>query len=110
MPVLPHDISDLRLAPVILMVNARIEELSRLDLAELHRHVALVSDRADWNREVREAALLEAVRHTIDCHDWRLSWHPRGIQFSHGNHRVVLGVPTTFADYLAGKHRSSQDA
>ena len=105
MPVLPHDISDLRLAPVVLTLDARIEELRKLDLNELHKHVALVGDRPDTNLELREEGLLAAVSHTIDCHDWTLSWHPRGIQVSHANHHLVLGVPSTFTDYLLGRHR-----
>ena len=110
MPVLPHDISDLHLAPVLLTLDARIEELSKLSLDEFHRHVALVGNRPDWNRAVREGGVVEAVLHLIDCHDWELLWTDRGIQVSHGGHRVTLGVPAMFADYVAGKHREPQTA
>jgi hypothetical protein len=110
MPVLPHDVSDLHLAPLVLTLDARIEELGKLDLNELNRHVALVSDRPDWNRELREEALLVAVRHTIECHDWKLAWDPRGILVSHDHHRLVLGVPATFTDFLLGRHREPSTA
>ncbi len=46
MPVLPHDAADLYLAPLLLVLDERLEELSRLDLDQLHVHVGLVSDRA----------------------------------------------------------------
>ncbi len=105
MPVLPHDATDLYLAPLLLVLNERLDELSRLDLGELHAHVGLVSDQPDWTREIRETGLLGAIRHTIDCHEWELSWHSRGLSVSHGKHRVVLGVPPTFAEYLDGAHQ-----
>jgi len=110
MPVLPHDISDLHLAPLVLALDARIDELSKLTLDELHRHIALVSDRADWTREVREEGLVVAVQHALDCHDWKLTWHDRGIRLSHGSHHLVLGAPATFAEYVEGKHRDPQTA
>jgi hypothetical protein len=105
MPALPHDAKDLRLAPVVLALDARIDELARLKLAELHLHVALVGDRPDWNREFRAEGLLAAVRRGLDCHDWELSWHSRGIRVSRGGHQLVLGVPASFTDYLAARHR-----
>ena len=106
MPVLPHDAADLYLAPLLLVLNERLEELSRLELDELHKHVGLVSDQPDWSREIREAGLLHAISHTIDCHDWKLSWHPRGLRVSHSKHQVVLGIPATFGKYLDGAHQS----
>jgi hypothetical protein len=105
MPVLPHDAADLYLAPLLLVLNERLEELSRLELDKLQVHVGLVSDQPDWSREIRETALLQAVQHTIDCHHWALSWHPRGLLVSHDKHQVVLGTPATFAEYLDVAHQ-----
>lgn len=110
MTALPHDITDLFLAPVVLAIDARIRELAALDPAELTEHVALVSDTADWTRELREAALLDTVRHGIECHHWNLSWAPRGIQMTHESHELVLGIPTTFTDYLAGADARAGDS
>ena len=104
MPVLPHDAADLYLAPLLLTLNERLEELSRLELDQLHAHVGLVSDQPDWTRDIRENGLLQAIRHTIDTHDWNLSWHPRGLAVRHGKHQVVLGTPATFSEYLDGHH------
>jgi hypothetical protein len=102
MPVLPHDAADLYLAPLLLVLNERLEELNGLALDDLRVHVGLVSDQPDWSRDMRETGLLHAISHTIDCHDWTLSWHQRGLRVSHGKHQVVLGVPATFAGYLDG--------
>jgi len=102
MPTLPHDVPDLYLAPVVLALETRIEELAQLDVDALSTEVAVVSNTAGWTRELREAGLLQAVRYLIDCHGWTLSWDPRGLRLTHGRHEVVLGVPATFTDYLAG--------
>lgn len=102
MAAMPHDIPDLYLAPVLLAIDARIAELGALDVEELATQVALVSDKADWTRDLRESGLLEAVRHLIDCHSWELSWDPRGIRMSHDEHHIVLGVPATFVEFLSG--------
>ena len=40
----PHDIPDLFLAPVVLAIDAKIEELARLDARQLAYEVALESD------------------------------------------------------------------
>ena len=101
MSTMPHDVTDLYLAPVVLAVDARIEELAELDLPHLGRQVALVSDLAEWTRDLRETALLRTIDHLIDLHGWELSWDPRGIRMTHGAHRLVLGVPATFAEFVA---------
>ena len=97
----PHDITDLYFAPVVLAVNARIDELSQLTPEDLIFQVALQADSADWTPELRESGLLRAVGYLVDLHDWELALDPRGIQLRHKQHSVVLGVPQTFIDYLA---------
>jgi hypothetical protein len=101
-PNLPHDITDLHLAPVVLAIDARITALGALDFETLVLRVALESNCPDWSRDDRERGLLESARHFIDCRGWVLSWDPRGIRLSHDEHSVVLGVPPTFDDYLSG--------
>jgi hypothetical protein len=98
----PHDVTDLRLAPVALALNARIDELGRLGLYELAQLVALEGDRPGWTRAMRETGLLLAVGHVIDMHGWRLQLDDRGIRLSHGRHSLVLGIPDNFRAYLAG--------
>ena len=98
----PHDLTDLYLAPVVLTVDARIEELGRLDKDRLAYEVALESDLADLTRSMREEALIRAVTHLIDSHDWEFSWDPRGLRLTHDAHTFVLGVPAVFLGYLEG--------
>jgi hypothetical protein len=101
MATLPRDATDLYLAPVVLNVDASIEELGAMDADALATYVALVSDRPDYTRADREQALLMAVAHLLDQHGWELSWDPRGIRLDHGDHHLVLGCPPNFAEYLA---------
>ena len=98
----PHDITDLYLAPVVLTVDARIEELGRLDRDRLAYEIALESDLADFTRSMREEALIRAVTHLIDSHDWDFSWDPRGLRLAHDAHTLVLGIPAVFLEYLEG--------
>jgi hypothetical protein len=96
----PHDLADLYLAPVLLAVDARIEELGRADKDRLAYEVALQSDSPDFTRPMREEALIRTVTHLIDCHGWELSWDPRGLRLTHDGHTFVVGVPAVFLDYL----------
>ena len=97
---MPHDITDLYLAPVVLTVDARIEELGRLDKDGLVYEVALESDSPDFTRAMREEALLRTVTHLIDTHDWEFSWDPRGLRLTHDAHTFVLGIPAMFREYM----------
>ncbi len=96
----PHDVTDLYLAPVLLAVDARIEELGRLDKDGLAYEVALESDTPDVTRRMREEGLIRTVTHMVDPHHWEFSWDPRGLRMTHEEHTVVLGVPAVFLDYL----------
>jgi hypothetical protein len=109
MTTLPHDISDLHLAPVVLALDARLQELGLLDVNELTQRVALESNLADWTREMRIAGLLEAASHFIDCHGWTLSWDQRGVRVSHDLNTVVLGVGPSLVEYVEGKGRPSAE-
>lgn len=102
MAVVPHDLTDLYLAPVVLGIDARIEEYSRLSADELAFQIALEGDRSDWTRELRQAGLLQAVSRSVETHDWEISMDSRGIRLTHGEHTMVLGVPDTFEVYLSG--------
>jgi hypothetical protein len=96
----PHDITDLYLAPVVLAVDARIEELGRLDDDQLAYKVGLESDEPDYTRSLREDALIRTITHQIDCHEWEFSWDPRGLRMAHDAHTLVLGVPGLLRKYL----------
>ena len=96
----PHDVTDLYLAPVLLAVDARIEELGKLDKDGLAYEVALESNSPDVTRHMREEALITTITYLIDTHHWEFSWHPRGLRMTHDAHAFVLGIPAVFRDYL----------
>lgn len=100
MTTLPHGVTDLYLAPVVIALNDRIDELSRLGFDQLAERVALESNRPDWSREDRVVGLLATVQHLIELHNWQLSWDARGIRLTHGDYNVVLGTPPTFCEYV----------
>jgi hypothetical protein len=104
---LPRDIPDVYLAPVVLAVDARISELSGLDVEALAFQVALASDQPESTRSLRESGLITAIQHHVDCHGWTIQWDARGIRLSHDEHSLVLGVPPTFAEYLSGVSRKA---
>src|SRR5690348_2977921 len=96
----PHDASDLYLAPVMLAVDARIEELGKLDKSQLAYEVALEADSPDITRQMREDGLIRTITHLIEPHHWEFSWDPRGLRMTHHEHTFVLGVPAVFLEYL----------
>jgi hypothetical protein len=102
MATMPHDAADLYLAPLLLAVDARIEELGKLDKNGLAYEVALESDSPDVTRPMREAALIRTITHLIDRHHWEFSWDPRGLRLTHDTHTFVLGGPAVFLEYLEG--------
>lgn len=106
MYTLPHDVTDLHLAPVLLALDARLSEMSLLDLDELVQRVAIDGDCPDWTEDMRRSGLLDTVQHFIDMRGWKLSWDPRGLRIKHGRHHVVLGIPDTFRNYIDGAQRA----
>jgi hypothetical protein len=101
----PQDLTDLYLAPVVLSVDARLEELGKLAADQLAYEVALTSDRPDITQRMRAEALIVTIEHMIETHHWTLSWDPRGLRLSHREHTLVLGVPATLHQYLEGAAR-----
>jgi hypothetical protein len=100
MAIRPHDATDLYLAPVMLAVDARIEELGKLDKDGLDYEVALEADTPDITLQMRKDGLIRTITHLIDVHHWEFSWDPRGLRMTHDSHTFVLGVPAVFAEYL----------
>jgi hypothetical protein len=98
----PHDIADLHLAPVVLAVDARIEELGHLDQDQLEHKVAFQNDSQDYTPQLREEALIRTITSLIDCHGWELSWDLRGLRLTHEAHTFVLGIPAGFREYIHG--------
>ena len=101
----PHDISDLYLAPVLLAVDAKIEELGKLDKDGLAYEVALESNSLDITRQMREEALIRTITHLTETHHWEFSWDLRGLRMTHDAHTFVLGIPAVFLAYLSDGSR-----
>jgi hypothetical protein len=95
----PHDLDDLRLAPVALAVEAKLQELGELPLPELRFRIALDSDLPDWQVSQRRDAVLACVRRDLVLGDWQLAWDPRGVRLHHDLHSLVLGLPPTVARF-----------
>ena len=97
----PHDVVDLRLAPVALQLDQRLDELGRLSLDDLHYRVELESNRPVPTQRMREQELLTSITRLIDLGGWEVSWDPRGLRMSHGTHSVVLGAPPNLREFVS---------
>jgi hypothetical protein len=104
MAIRPHNVSDLQLAPVVLALESRLDELAPLTPAELADQVAILGDKPRWTRELRETGLLSTISRPLELHDWEISWCSRGLRVSNGTHHITLGIPATFDGYLDQAH------
>jgi hypothetical protein len=102
LPTLPTDLPDLQLAPLVLTIDRRLNELDLLDLRELRLRAGLQAPPPDRSRASRRQALLTMVRHQLDSRGWTMSWNDRGIRILHDHHHVTLGVAKTFVSYIEG--------
>jgi hypothetical protein len=103
MTIRPHDVTDLYLAPVALSLDAELDNLAGLSHHELRLLVAVRTNRGPGVQHEYDRAredLLEAVTHDIEMHGWQASWHLRGLEIAHQQHRLVLGVPANVRSYL----------
>lgn len=102
MTLLPHDVTDVLLAPVVLQVDQRLTQYRDMTRPQLRQEVALLADMPDRTRPQREASVLRALEHHQDLHGWTLNLDDRGIRLTHGDHSVTLGVPLVVRDYIDG--------
>ena len=100
MTQLPHDVSDLALAPVILALDDRLEELGALNAQQLDSRVAFDANVDTSNPEQRESGALITIPDQLERHGWEVSLDSRGIRLEHGGHHVTLGLPTNLRDFL----------
>lgn len=96
----PHDVTDLYLAPVAISLDAALDELDGQSAAELGETIALRTNREPAGGDERRAAMLDAVTHLVELHEWQVSWDARGLELAHDGHRLVLGLPQNVRDYL----------
>jgi hypothetical protein len=97
----PHDLADLRLAPVALALDEQIEAYSAIDSAELLQRLSLETNREPRSADERRTCLIESLTRFIDLHGWKVSWDPRGLELRHGDHHLVLGVSEDLRAFLS---------
>lgn len=97
----PHDPVDRALAPVALALDERLEELGSLSRDSLDFHIVVESGGDTPTREMRARGLLASAVYLIDLRGWNASWSEPGLQMSHGEHRLALGLPQSLHGYLA---------
>lgn len=101
--VLPHDVTDLQLAPVALALDQELELLGRLDGEQLLNHLLIAADRSPGDAKdqaEREAMLVSVLTQFVDLHGWEVSCDPRGLRLTHRDHRIVLGVPDSVREFV----------
>ncbi len=95
MITVPHDTTDILLAPVALDLDQQLDQLGALDQAEIHFLVALTTDREPNSLDRRRELLLASLVRDVDTHGWDVAWHARGLRLEHGGRQVVLGLPAS---------------
>ena len=103
MAAIPHDVTDLRLAPIALAVDAVIDELGRLPIDKLIWRLESHRDVPEITREDRERWLVAQVESRAEVANWELSIDDRGLRLTHREHSLVLGLPATLRSYLEGQ-------
>ena len=93
MQQMPHDVTDLVLAPVALQIDERLDRLGALDTDELLFLLALETDRDAHTLDQRRSLLLETLGRDVDTRGWELDWDPRGLRLRHEGRGLVLGLP-----------------
>jgi hypothetical protein len=96
----PRDAADLLLAPVALQVDAKVQELSRMNPEQLAYHLAMEVDRDPRTEKQRGKDIVDAAVKLIDMNGWEASWDVRGVRLTHGRHSLVIGVGADVATYV----------
>ncbi|TAM87097.1 MAG: hypothetical protein EPN43_09695 [Jatrophihabitans sp.] len=99
--IIPRDMADLYLAPVVLSLEEQLRELGRLEPEELASRLALESGLPDWTRSWRERTLTDTLRHGTRLHGWELSVEGSGLRVENRRHSVVIALPETVRAYLS---------
>jgi hypothetical protein len=105
----PRDVTDLRLAPVALLVDGRLEELAKLDDAQLAEAILFGSNHQPRGAAERGEAVAAAATHLVDLAGWQAAWDPRGLRLTHRRHSLVLGVSSSLANFVAGTAAASKN-
>ncbi len=97
---IPHDATDILLAPVALDLDQQLAQLGLLDQAEIHYLVALTTDREPNTLDRRRELLMSSLLRDVDSHGWDIAWHERGLKLAHGDRHLVLGIPQSVRTFV----------
>lgn len=100
MATLPHDLTDLALAPLVLQLDRQLASYSALSTEEIHRHVGLEAGGPPTHAQERRDHVLGALTSHVDTRGWALTWTTRGLRLHHDARSVTLGIPPSLTDYL----------
>lgn len=100
MTLAPRDLTDLRLAPVALAVDAQLQSFADLDRDAIHHRIAVESNSDAVTRDRRERDVVQSATYLLDLGGWAASLDPRGIRLTHDQHTFVLGMPRNLVDYV----------
>lgn len=100
MTTLPHDVTDLYLAPVALELDRRLDALTGMSLDQVVLWIAVETDREAMSPDERPVLALRALEHLLDTHGWDLRLDHRGLRLLHNGHSLVLGIPDSLRAYL----------
>lgn len=100
MPTRPRDVADLYLAPVAIALDQELAMYDGLSEHDIEYRVALVINDQPRNAAERPDSVLRALTRTVETHGWEIDWASRGLQISHDEHQLTLGIPGSLRDYL----------
>lgn len=99
-PNMPHDRVDLYLAPVVLRLDAWLEEWSGMSEHDITVRIALSTNEEPHDVGGRKRALIHAAERDVELHGWAVELVRRGLRLHHGEHEVVLGLPDSLRGFL----------
>jgi hypothetical protein len=97
---IPHDATDLQLAPVALEVDRWLGDLADLSIDEIDLKLVLNTNRQTYDAADRREVLVGAIIHDVETRGWELSLHERGLRLTHEDRVLVLGLPPSVTEYL----------
>jgi len=100
-PEIPHDPTDLLLAPLAIELDKRLEAFGALNSKDLILRIVAATDREPSTTEQRQESLHDLLTRDMDMHGWTLAWSDRGLRLSHSEHQLVLGLSSVLRDFLS---------
>jgi hypothetical protein len=100
---LPHDVTDLQLAPVALALDKELQTLGAWEGKELDEQVLISTNRGAGElttRTGREKLLVQVVTAGLELHGWEVTCDERGLRMTHHDNTIVLGLSESLGRFL----------